>query len=83
MEAKNDAMRIINGLSEIKYSYVMYILQEVSDHSDQEVEDRMNRRRAFDKLTEYIQRLPNPWKDEEELFMEMTEGRRKKRAALT
>lgn len=82
MDNKREAIEMINNLSDIKMTYIMHILRNVSESSDQEVKSRMHSVQAFEELTGLIQTLPNPWESEEELFAELSEDRRKKRAMV-
>ena len=82
MDNKREAIEMINNLSDIKMTYIMHILRNVSKSSDQEVKSRMHSVQKFEELTGLIHTLPNPWESEEELFAEMSEDRRKKRAMI-
>lgn len=82
MDNRTEAISMMDGLSEIKLSYVLQVLKRIRSSSDQDVKRKMNSVQAFSELSDYMQSLPNPWENEEELFAEMTADRRKKRALV-
>ena len=82
MDNRSKAFKMLADLSDVKLTYIMHILQDVSKSTDQEVKDKLDAVHAFDRLSEYFQTLPKPWEDEEELYAEMSEERRKKRAMV-
>ena len=80
MDKRTEAIDIIEGLSEIKLSYIRQVIERVRGLSDQEVKRKMHSVYAFSELSDYMQSLPNPWENAEELFTEMMDDRRKKKA---
>ena len=82
MDSRTEAISMMDGLSEVKLSYILQVIKRVRSSSDQDVKKKMNSVQAFSELSDYMQTLPNPWESEEELFAEMTSDRRKKRALV-